>query len=411
MRKPKFPLEVKSGAVRVKIYNASTPERERYTLAYYDGPERKIRQFTDFAEAHREAKDTADKLNAGRGAALELSGADRDTYLSAMRQLRPLDVPLNVAVAEYVKAKQFNVPLVEAAKSYSESHTAKLPEKTVTEIYQEMLAAKRRDGASDAYLHDLKTRLGAFTRDFKALIADIQTSDLDAWLRKLNLSPRSRNNHRNVIVSLFNFAKAAGYLNRDKSTAAEHTALAKTKGKAISFFSPQDMAKLLASDDKVIRPMFVLGGFCGLRTAEILRLSWEDIRWAESSIVISEDVSKGGEARRRRIAPLTAPAAAWLADWKDKRGRVLPIDQPEHRVKDVCDATGVKWKKNGLRHSFITYRVAMEKDFVKVAYEAGNSPAMIRSNYDAVATEQEGKLWFSVMPKTAANVIQMESAA
>ena len=308
MRKPKFPLEVKAGAVRVKIYNASTPERERYTLAYYDGPERKIRQFADFAEARREAKDTADKLNAGRGAALELSGADRDTYLSAMRQLRPLDVPLNVAVAEYVKAKQFNVPLVEAAKSYSESHNAKLPEKTVTEVYQEMLAAKRRDGASDAYLHDLKTRLGAFSRDFKAQIADIQTSDLDAWLRKLNLSPRSRNNHRNVIVSLFNFAKAAGYLNRDKSTAAEHTALAKTNGKAISFFSPQDMEKLLSSDDKVIRPMFVLGGFCGLRTAEILRLSWEDIRWAESSIVISEDVSKGGEARRRMAGRLEGQA-------------------------------------------------------------------------------------------------------
>ena len=77
----------------------------------------------------------------------------------------------------------------------------------------------------------------------------------------------------------------------------------------------------------------------------------------------------------------------------------------------MCDKTGVKWKKNGLRHSFITYRVATEKDFVKVAYEAGNSPAMIRSNYDAVATEQEGKLWFSVVPETAANVIQMECAA
>jgi integrase len=411
MKKPKFPLEVKAGAVRVKIYNVSTPTRERYTLAYHDGPERKLKQFSDFATARREAKETAETLNAGRGAALELSGADRDTYLSAMRQLKPLEVPLNVAVAEYVKAKQFNVSLVEAAKSYSESHNAKLPDKTVTEVYQEMLAAKRRDGASEAYLHDLKTRLGTFSRDFKDSITNITTPELDAWLRKLHLSPRSRNNHRNVIVSLFNFAKVAGYLNRDKSTAAEHTALAKVKGKAISFFAPQDMAALLGSEDKIIRPMFVLGGFCGLRTAEILRLSWEDIRWAESSIVISEDVSKGGEARRRRIAPLTAPAAAWLADWKDKRGRVLPIDQPEHRVKDVCDTTGVKWKKNGLRHSYITYRVATEKDFIKVAYEAGNSPAMIRSNYDAVATEQEGKLWFSVMPKTADNVVQMEGVA
>src|ERR1700683_1464675 len=297
MKKPKFPLEVKAGAVHVKIYNASTPERQRYTLAYYDGPERKIRQFADLAEARREAKEVADALNAGRGSALELTGADRDSYTAAMRQLKGLDLPLHAAIGEFVAAKKVGVPLLAAAKFYQESHSSKLPDKTVTEVYEEMLAAKRRDGASEAYLHDLKTRLGQFSRDFKAQIADVQTSDLDAWLRKLNLSPRSRNNHRNVIVSLFNFAKAAGYLNRDKSTAAEHTALAKTKGKAISFFSPQDMAKLLSSDDKVIRPMFVLGGFCGLRTAEILRLSWEDIRWAESCMVISEDVSEGGEAR------------------------------------------------------------------------------------------------------------------
>src|SRR5476651_1259649 len=142
MKKAKFPVEVKAGAVRVKIYNVSTLARERYTLAYHDGPERKLRQFSDFATARREAKETAATLNAGRGAALELSGADRDSYLSAMRQLKPLDVPLNVAVAEYVKAKQFNVPLVEAAKSYSESHNAKLPDKTVEEVYQEMLKAK-----------------------------------------------------------------------------------------------------------------------------------------------------------------------------------------------------------------------------------------------------------------------------
>jgi integrase len=200
-------------------------------------------------------------------------------------------------------------------------------------------------------------------------------------------------------------------LNRDRSTAAEHTALAKAKRKPISFFTPQDFAKLLGTDDKVILPMFVLGGFCGLRTEEIMRLSWEDVRWAESSIIISEDVAKGGEARRRRVAPLTAPAALWLAEWKTKKGRVLPLKQPEHRVKKACEAVGVTWRRNGLRHSFITYRVATEKDFVKVAYEAGNSPAMIRSNYDAVALEKEGKTWFSILPETASNIIQMEGAA
>jgi integrase len=404
----KWPKEIKAGSVIVKIYRTVNRGRAMFTLAYHDGGGRKLRQFADLADARREAKDTAVTLNAGRGAALELSGADRDAYLAALRELKPLDVPLNVAIGEYVKARQYNVPIVTAAKSYAETHNAALPDKTTAEVYQEMLAAKRKDGASEAYLHDLKTRLGHFTRDFKDSIANVTTPDLDAWLRKLKLSPRSRNNHRRAIVGLFNFAKAAGYLNRDKKSAAEHTATARKTVKAIEVFAPADFAKLLTAADKVILPYFVLGGFCGLRTAEIMRLNWEDIRWPESSIIIGAAITK---TRTRRLAPLTDTAAAWLADWKTKTGRVLPIKQPEHRVKDICEAAGVAWKRNGLRHSFITYRLATIKDAVRTAFEAGNSPQVIRSNYDAVATEAEGKLWFSVMPETAKNVIQMANGA
>ncbi len=201
---------------------------------------------------------------------------------------------------------------------------------------------------------------------------------------------------------------SAGYLPRDRKSAAEHTARARKTVEAIEVFAPADFAKLLTAADEVILPYFVLGGFCGLRTAEIMRLNWEDIRWPESSIIIGAAIAK---TRTRRLAPLTDTAAAWLAGWKAKAGRVLPIKQPEHRVKDICKAAGVTWKHNGLRHSFITYRLATIKDAVRTAFEAGNSPQVIRSNYDAVATEGEGKLWFSVVPETAKNVIQMKAAA
>jgi integrase len=403
-----WPIVIKQGSATAKIFRTPENGRDRFTVEWYEGTLRKRLTRVDLAKARREARTVAETLNAGRGAALELSGADRDSYLAAMSQLKPLDVPLNVAVAEYVKARQYNVPLVTAAKSYAETHNATLPDKTVEEVYQEMLAAKRKDGASEAYLHDLKTRLGHFSRDFKDSLANVTTADLDAWLRKLKLSPRSRNNHRRAIVGLFNFAKAAGYLNRDRKSAAEHTARARKTVEAIEVFAPADFAKLLTAADKVILPYFVLGGFCGLRTAEILRLNWEDIRWPESSIIIGAAIAK---TRTRRLAPFTDTAAAWLAGWKAKTGRVLPIKQPEHRVKDICKAAGVAWCHNGLRHSWITYRLSQSKDAVRTAYEAGNSPQVIRSNYDAVATEAEGKLWFSIMPETAENVIQMAKTA
>jgi integrase len=415
-----WPILIKHGSSTAKIYRTPENGRDRFTVEWYEGPLRKRLTRSDLAEARREAKSVAETLNAGRGAALELSGADRDAYLAALRELRPLDVPLNVAVAEYVKARQFNVPIVEAAKSYAESHNAKLPEKTVAEVYEEMLEAKRRDGASEVYLHDLKMRVGPFSRAFKDTIANVQTADIDAWLRTLKLSPRSRNNHRNAVVLLFNFAKSAGYLNRDRTTAADHTALARKKVEAIEVFTPQEFARLLTAADDIILPLFVLAGFCGLRTAEIMRLRWEDIRWQESSIIISAAIAK---TRARRLAPLTDPAAAWLSKWRLAKGRVLALDQPDQRVRSICKAARlfvrvnksgieeVEWKHNGLRHSFITYRLATLKDPVRVSFEAGNSPQVIRSNYDAVATEQEGKLWFSILPKTAENVVQMAKGA
>jgi integrase len=408
-KKPEeWPLDVKVGSVTVKVYKTVNRSRPMFTVAYHEGARRVLRQFSDETKARKEAKIVAGRLNAGEGAALQLTGKDRDAYVYAIGKLRPLQLPLNVVVDEYIKARGFNVPIVEAAKAYAETHSAKLPDRTVKQVFEELLEAKRRDGASRAYLAPLKTCLSHFARDFKCSIATVATSDIDAWLRGLKQSPRSRNNHRNAVVLLFNFAKTAGYLNRDRSTAAEHTALARSRAEAIEVFTPADFAKLLTAADHDVLPFFVLGGFCGLRTVEVTRLRWEDIRWAESSIVISSAIAK---TRTRRIAPLTDPAAAWLSKWRNKTGRVVTVDKLHKCVGKICEAAGVSWKDNALRHSFITYRLATTKDAVRTAFEAGNSPQIIRSNYDAVATETEGKLWFSIMPETAENVTQMKAAA
>jgi len=151
MKKPTLPLEVKIGGVRVKIYRVVEPGRQRFTLAYHEGSIRKLKQFSDFATAHREAKEIAGTLNDGRGAALELSGADRDSYLSAvakLKELKPLDISLATPIAEYVDAKTLNVPLREAAKFFAKSNISKLPDKAVAVVVEEFLVAKKADGCS-----------------------------------------------------------------------------------------------------------------------------------------------------------------------------------------------------------------------------------------------------------------------
>ncbi len=56
------------------------------------------------------------------------------------------------------------------------------------------------------------------------------------------------------------------------------------------------------------------------------------------------------------------------------------------------------WRQNALRHSFISYRVALTGDVARTALEAGNSPKMIFRHYREVVTEEDAKAWFAITP-------------
>jgi integrase len=350
-------------------------------------------------------------LNAGKGSALELSGVDRDNYVAAvkkLRELRPLEVSLATAIAEYVDAKKLGAPLTAAAKFYLESNASKLPDKAVAEVVAEFLVAKKADGCSYRYLTDCKSRLGHFARDFRLNLKDVQTADLNAWLRGLKQSPTSRNNYRRVICSLFSFAKDAGYLAKGKETEAHASAKAKEAELDIQVYTPGEYATLLEAADEKLLPFLVFGGLAGMRSEEIKRLDWEQVNWQEGVIHVRGIVSKKG---KKRNAPLLPAAAAWLADWKGKTGRVVGhIDLYERLVK-LSESIGVPRKDNALRHSFCSYRMATVKNAAQVAFEAGNSIDIVSRHYDKVCTETEGNAWFSIMPETAANVVQMVKTA
>ena len=56
------------------------------------------------------------------------------------------------------------------------------------------------------------------------------------------------------------------------------------------------------------------------------------------------------------------------------------------------------WRQNGLRHSFISYRVALTGDVARTALEAGNSPKMIFRHYREVVEEDAAQAWFAITP-------------
>jgi hypothetical protein len=62
------------------------------------------------------------------------------------------------------------------------------------------------------YLQTRRYSLGAFQKRLQGYVGSVVGGEVDAWLRSSGLSPRTRNNIRRAIRSLFEFSKGKRYL-------------------------------------------------------------------------------------------------------------------------------------------------------------------------------------------------------
>ncbi len=67
----------------------------------------------------------------------------------------------------------------------------------------------------------------------------------------------------------------------------------------------------------------------------------------------------------------------------------------DRAVTAIREAAEVQWVPNGMRHSYITYRVALLDSVERVAMEAGNSPDMVFRHYRSLATRAAAERYFA----------------
>lgn len=145
-------------------------------------------------------------------------------------------------------------------------------------------------------------------------------------------------------------------------------------------------------------PYLAVAAFCGLRAAEIMRLDWSEIHLAGTEKFVEVTAGKAKTASRRTV-PITDNCAAWLERYAKPSGPVINLSRADKQLfLYLAEKSGVAWKHNGLRHSFISYRLAVVKDVGEVSLEAGNSPGMVFKHYRQLVRESEAKEWFGVVP-------------
>lgn len=274
---------------------------------------------------------------------------------------------------------------------------------TVSELIGEFNAAKRQDGASERYLHDLRNRLDTFAIDFgEQAVAGILPSQIDDWLRGLKVGPQTRNNFRTVLRTFFEFAVVRGFA---PDNAVAKTAKAKVVRGAPEIFTPEQMRTLLEKAPRDFVPFIAIGGFAGLRSAEIERLDWCEIDLTQRLIHIKAEKSKSAQ---RRLVAISDNLAAWLAPHSKKSGEVVNVERSIVARRQTRKAIGFKtWPANALRHSFASYHLAQFKNAAATAAELGHtSPTMLFKHYREVVRPDAAAQWWQVTPPAdSANVV------
>ncbi len=298
------------------------------------------------------------------------------------------------AVASAARLKPYGKTIADATEHYLGYLAAISRSCTVTALIIEFNAAKRQDGASERYLHDLKNRLDTFAEDFGTLkVGEILPSQIDDWLRGLKVAAQTRNNFRTVLRTFFEFAVVRGYA---LDNAVAKTAKAKVVRGAPDIFTPVQMQTILEKAPRDFVPYLAIGAFAGLRSAEIERLDWSEIDLAEKFIHIKAEKSKSAQ---RRLVTISDNLAAWLAPHSRKAGQVADPERVRVARDKTCEAAEIKWPANALRHSYASYHLAHFKNAAATAAELGHtSPTMLYKHYREVVRPDAAAQWWQVMP-------------
>ena len=392
-------MEIGSGPTTVKIYTITRKDGyDQFTIAWKEGGRRRTRAFACMIEAKMIAQQTTVRLQNGWTAGDEATRRDLEILRHCEGQAKRFGVTLAAAMDEWVSARTAveGITLSDAVRFYQANRKDLLAVCSISRAADEFVESLRSKGVSDIYVRNATTSLKKFADAVGGNIADVTVADINQFLTGLKkLGPVSKNGIRRNLVTMFGFAKRQGYLHSERKTAAELSESFKEPETEIEIFTPEEMERMLNVCHARILPLVAIGAFAGIRSAEIRRLHWEDIKWDRGHIEIA---GRKAKTAARRLVPITDNLKAWLAPWREAKGEIIKLADPAGTLNDIAVKAKIPggWRQNALRHSFISYRVAETGDVARTALEAGNSPKMIFRHYREVVTGEDSAKWFSI---------------
>lgn len=254
---------------------------------------------------------------------------------------------------------------------------------------------------SDRHFHTLEYILPAITNSPLAGkdVGDLTRADVQTWLDNMtDVMGRTRRNRLRGLSAVLAYGVREGLLSSNPTDGA----YVSPETRPVSIITPDCLDTLLTTassrpDLTTHRTVFwwlVFGAFAGLRSSEINRLDWSDIRSADGELYVRKGKTKNAE----RWVTFTPPLVAF--DWASapKSGLVLE-GAGDRKMSDhkrvVYVESGVKVGSNALRHSYGSHHLVAYKEPHQTAAQMGHaSPLQTFAAYRrAVPKSQAVAFW------------------
>jgi integrase len=377
-----YPKHIVSRYGKVHIYkNTNRGNWVTYVVAWSVGKKRQRASFSDELAAQDHAELVQEQFKNGEPLAAKITSS-KALYYEACEQ------------------KLNGVSLMDAVEYYLLMHGGfgSKPSVSIEKLVEEYLKNAVKAGNQIRDIQTVRSHLTKFSGSMKVPTESIRAVDIDRYLQgPKDWSNRTRNNHKQSISRLFNWAIEKEHLPAGMANPAEKATHYKVESSGSpGIFTPQELQKLFDNVEQDWMPYLAIAAFAGPRSAEIPRLDWESVLFDEKVIVLD---AKHTKTKRRRVAHMPENLVAWLKSYEgDKTGPICPTKSSNKMTARLSKASKVSWKHNGLRHSYVSYQMAILRDAAKVAEQCGNSPQQVQANYKANALESEAKKWFAIRP-------------
>jgi integrase len=328
----------------------------------------------------------------------------RALQIKARRQGQAgLDIPdalRAMAVDCAGRLKPYGKTLADATVFYLH-HLAAAESDRVEKLVDDYLRSQERGKLSARCLTDIRSRLGRFAQAFgERPVRTLGAGEIEEWLYGLHAGgngpePQTLVNWRATLHAFFGWGLRQKLVDFNPVAGVAKPKVVRTPP---VIWTPDALDKLLRAAPAELVPALAVGAFAGLRTAEVLRLNWDEVSLERGLIEVRADKAKSA---RRRLVRIEPNLAEWLAPYVGKSGKVWPKGWRSYHeaTAKLCRELGLEWVENGLRHSYASHYLAKFENAPALALSLGHvTPRMIFDHYREVVSPQDAEAYWRIRP-------------